>query len=109
MDTTPKGAPNANAEIIGGTYVIGPWQFGASYYVFDDQGNVQLTGVSQRHGDYYAFDAAYQITPGILAYAGWLYATNHQSGYNFVTGEPGSAAHNNAKTNGAIVGLLVGW
>jgi hypothetical protein len=109
MATPPKGAANANAEIIGGTYSIGPWQFGASYYVFDDQGAVALTGVTQRHGNYYAFDAAYQITPGILGYAGWLYATNHQGDYNFVTGASGSAFHNNAMTNGAIIGLLVGW
>jgi len=41
---SPKGASNANAEIIGGTYTMGPLSFGASWYVFDTQGNVQMTG-----------------------------------------------------------------
>jgi hypothetical protein len=109
MDTTPVGAPNAQAYTIEATYVIGPWQFGASWYGLDDQGAVQLTGISQRHGNYYAFDAAYQITPGILGYAGWLYYTNHQGDFNFVTGDAGSPLHNNAMGNGAILGLLVGW
>jgi len=116
MAPPPKGAGTANAEIIGGTYTLGPMSFGASWYVFDTQGNVALTGVTQEHENAFAFDAAYQLTPGMQVYAGWLYSTVAQNGENLVTGggntpatPTAGLANNHAKAQAGIIGVLVAW
>jgi len=109
MAPPPKGGSTANAEIIGGTYTMGPLSFGASWYVFDTQGNVQMAGLSQEHENAMAFDAAYQVTPGMQAYVGWLYGTTYQGGVNELTGAAGSTAFNHAHSQAGIVGLLVAW
>jgi len=108
MAPPPKGAGNANAEIIGGTYTLGPWSFGASWYVFDTQGNLQMTGITQEHENAFAFDTAYQVTPGMSVFAGWLYGEVAQNGVNLVTGNPGTP-NNHAHSQAGIVGVLVGW
>jgi hypothetical protein len=109
MAPPPKGGSTANAEIIGGTYTLGPMTFGASWYVFDTQGNVQMAGLTQEHENAMAFDASYQLTPGMQAYVGWLYGTTYQGGVNLLTGAANSTAYNHAKSQAGIVGLLVAW
>jgi hypothetical protein len=108
MAPPPKGAGTANAEIIGGTYTLGPWSVGASYYIFDTQGAVAMTGITQEHENAAAFDIAWQATPGLQFYAGYLYSTVYQGDYNLVTGEPGPG-YNHAHANAGIVGMLVAW
>jgi len=109
MAPPPKGAGNANAEIIGGTYTLGALSFGASWYVFDTQGNVAMTGLTQEHENAFAFDTAYQLTPGMQLYAGWLYGLVHQGGVNLTSGAVGTSIGNNAKSQAGIVGVLVAW
>ena len=110
MAPAPNGAPPAEAYLVGVQYTNGPFTVGGSWYGFDTQGAVQLTGVSQRHGNAFALGANYQITPGLQAYADYVYGTNHQGDYNFVTGAAGGgSAHNNAKSQAFVLGLLVGW
>ena len=86
MAPAPNGAPPAEAYLVGVTYTNGPFTIGASWYGFDSQGAVQLTGISQRHENAFAAGANYQITPGLQVYADYVYGTNHQGDFNFVTG-----------------------
>jgi hypothetical protein len=109
MAPPPQGAGTANAEIIGGTYTMGPLSFGASWYVFDTQGNVAMTGLTQEHENAFAFDTSYQVTPGMSVFAGWLYGEVYQGGVNLVSGAAGSTANNHAKSQAGIVGVLIGW
>jgi len=83
--------------------------FGASWYVFDTQGNIQMAGLSQEHENAIAFDASYQITPGMQAYAGYLYGTTYQGGVNQLTGAANNTGYNHAHSAAGIVGLLVAW
>jgi predicted porin len=109
MAPAPNGAPPAEAYLVGAQYTNGPYTIGASWYGFDTQGAVALTGISQRHENAFAAGANYQITPGLQVYADYVYGTNHQGDYNFVTGSAGSPLHNSAYSQAAVIGLLVGW
>jgi predicted porin len=109
MAPAPNGAPPAEAYLVGAQYTNGPYTIGASWYGFDQQGAVALTGISQRHSNAFAAGANYQITPGLQVYADYVYGTNHQGDYNFVTGSAGSPLHNSAYSQAAVIGLLVGW
>jgi predicted porin len=108
MDTVPKGATNAQAYLVGFTYLNGPFLIGASWYGFDSQGAPQLTGISQRHENAFAAGGNYQITPGLQAYFEYLYGTRHQGDYDFVSSSVGTA-DNNVKSQALLVGLEVGW
>jgi hypothetical protein len=109
MASAPNGAPPAEAYLVGFAYTYGPYSIGGSWYGFDTQGAPQLTGISQRHENAFGLDGNWQITPGLQAYSEYIYGTNHQGDFNFVTGSAGSPAHNNAISQAFVVGLLVGW
>jgi hypothetical protein len=104
----PNGAPPAEAYLVGFAYTNGPFTIGGSWYGFDTQGAVQLTGISQRHENAFALGGNWQIPPGLQLYSEYVYGTNHQGDFNFVTSAVGTA-HNNALSQAFVVGLLVGW
>ena len=109
MAPTPKnGAANANAYLVGFAYVNGPYRIGASWYGFDSQGAVQLTGISQRHENAFGAGGNWQITPGFQAFFEYLYGTRHQGDFNFVTASAGTA-YNDVKSQALLLGLQVGW
>jgi len=109
MAPAPDGAPTAEAYLVGFAYTLGAFTIGGSWYGFDTQGAPALTGISQRHENAFGLGGNWQITPGLQLYSEYIYGTNHQGDFNFVTGSAGSSANNTAKSQAFIVGLLVGW
>ncbi len=109
MATAPNGAPPAEAYLVGAITPMVRSRSVPPGTASITQGAVQLTGISQRHENAFAAGANYQITPGLQVYADYVYGTNHQGDFNFVTGSAGSTAHNNAYSQAAVIGLLVGW
>ena len=56
------------------------------------QGNVVLTGISQRRGRGIAVGANYIVAPGFTVFAEYLYEEIYQGANNFVTGAVGTTA-----------------
>jgi Gram-negative porin len=108
MAPTPKGANSAQAYLVGFKYTNGPYSIGASWYGFDSQGAVQLTGISQRHENAFGAGGNWQITPGLQAFFEYIYGTRHQGDFNFVTASVGKA-FNDVKSQALLLGLQVGW
>jgi len=104
----PENATNAQAWSINGLYQTGPFTIGATYYQFDDQGAVALTGFSQQHQNAFGIGGNYQAAPGLQFFWEYLYGQKHQGGFNYISGTVGSA-NNNVHTQAFLVGTQVGW
>ena len=70
-------------------YSNGPLGVGATYYQFDSQGAIGLTGLSQRHEDAFGVGGSYAIAPGLLGYSELLYFQRHQAGFDLNNGKCG--------------------
>jgi predicted porin len=73
------------------------------------QGNVNLTGISQRRGQALAIGAGYSVAPGYLVYAEYQYQNLHQSAFNFITNAIGSSANNSIMSQGFVLGNIVNF
>jgi len=108
LGTEPSNGVSANAYTVGALYTIGALSFGASWYGFDSQGSVALTGISQRHENGFGLGVNYTIAPGLNPYLEALYGTRHQGDYNFTTGHVGPGG-NTVFGDAFLVGIQVGW
>ena len=102
------GAPEV-AYMVGVKYVNGPFVIGVAAERGDYQGSVNLTGLSQRRGQAIDVGVGYTVAPGLIVYAEYQYDTLYQGGFNFVTSAIGSAANNNARSQGLLVGNVVNF
>ncbi len=105
----PQHAVGELAYMFGAKYVIGPVTVGVSaergYY----QGNVNLTGITQRRGQAIDFGASYAVAPGFVVLAEYQYQTLYQGSFNFITGSIGSNANNTISSQGFLVGNVVNF
>ncbi len=105
----PQNGTSEIAYMVGAKYIAGPFTVGVAaergYY----QGNVALTGISQRRGQGIDVGASYSVAPGLLVYAEYQYQNLKQSGFNFITGAVGSPANNSIQSQGFVIGNMVNF
>jgi hypothetical protein len=110
LASVPQHGTSEFAYTIGAKYVNGPFTIGVVGEIGWFQGNVNLTGISQRRGRGLDFGASYAVAPGFIAYAEYVYQDLQQSGFNFITGTAGGAGgglNNNIKAQGFAIGNLI--
>jgi hypothetical protein len=106
---TPQNAVGEFAYMFGVKYTNGPFVIGVSAERGDYQGNVNLTGLTQRRGQAIDVGGGYTVAPGLIAYAEYQYQTLTQSLFNFVTNGIGSTANNNVRSQGFLLGNVVNF
>lgn len=104
----PSGAPDMNAIVTGLTYVNGPLTLGAEYAQIDHQGDVRLTGRSQRHEWEVAFGGTYAVAPGMSVTAAYMYMQRHQGGFNWNANALG-AAGNDTRGQSILLSTALTW
>jgi hypothetical protein len=113
MTTEPQNGSGANAWVADLYYSNGPLGVGVTYYQFDSQGAVGLTGLSQRHEDAFGVGASYAIAPGLLGYTEYLYGSRQQAGFDFANSkyfnQAGYAGNNNVHVNAFVIGARMRW
>lgn len=105
----PQHGAGEIAYMVGAKYVNGPFVIGVAAERGDYQGNVNLTGLSQRRGQAIDVGVGYTVAPGYSVYAEYQYDTLYQGGFNFVTSGIGSAANNNVRSQGLLIGNVVNF
>jgi len=104
----PELGAKGRAWIAGVQYAAGPLVVGTSFYNYQSQGAVTLTGISQRAENGLDVGGTYNIAPGLWGFAQYLWGTRHQGDYNFVLAENG-AANNTITAQQFILGTKVRW
>ena len=105
----PVGAVHQLGVIGGVKYVAGPLTVGVALMDYWDQGNVQMTGLSQHHAYGINPGLSYSVAPGYTVYAEYLWNEQRQSGVNQLTGATGSSANNAIKGQAILVGNVVNF
>jgi hypothetical protein len=105
----PQNGVSELAYMIGAKYVAGPFTVGIAAERGVYQGNVNLTGISQRRGQALDIGASYSVAPGYLVYAEYQYQNLHQSDFNFITNSIGSSANNSIMSQGFVLGNIVNF
>jgi hypothetical protein len=104
----PVNGVRESAVIVGLKYVTGPLTVGVSVEKGWYQGNVVLTGISQRYGQGIAVGGNYVVAPGLTVFGEYMYEEINQGANNFVTGAVGTAAGANANNKVKAQGFLIG-
>ena len=102
------GAP-MHAVLVGLSYAVGQFAFGADGAIIDSQGSVQMTGTSQRHEFAFAVGGVYKVAPGINLALEYQYEQKHQGGYNFNSTANGVTTGNNIHGQGLTIATIVNW
>jgi predicted porin len=105
----PQHGVGEIAYMVGAKYAIGPLMVGVAAERGDYQGNVNLTGISQRRGQAIDVGASYAVAPGYIVYAEYQYQAVYQGGFNFITNSIGSNANNTIRSQGFLVGNVVNF
>jgi Gram-negative porin len=109
----PKGGAPLVGFLLGAKYVAGPLTVGVVGEEYWEQGNVNLSGISQLRARTIDFAGSYTVAPGFTVFAEYLWGDQYQGARNFVTGAIGSAAgagaFNNIKGQGFLVGNVVNF
>ena len=104
----PQGAPSAKGWGVGVKYTQGPFTLGGVYSAFDSQGDVALTGISQRHEQVFDIAGTYTLAPGLTAWAEYVWGTRYQGDFNFATnGHDGLVNH--VRAQGVLIGTALKW
>ena len=104
----PKGGAPLVGVLAGAKYVVGPFTAGIVGEEFWEQGNVNLSGITQLRARGIDVGASYTVAPGFTVYAEYLWNDQTQGARNFVTGAIGTAAGSNLNNNIKGQGFLVG-
>jgi len=105
----PEGGAPEVGYTVGLKYVTGPLTVGAVGEMAWYQGNVVLSGLSQRRARALAVGANYTVAPGFTVFGEYLWEDMYQGGNNFLTGAAGSNANNNIKSQGFLIGNVVNF
>jgi predicted porin len=109
LGLVPQNGVSELAYLVGAKYVAGPFTVGISAERGVYQGNVNLTGISQRRGQALDIGASYSVAPGYLVYAEYQYQNLKQSDFNFITNATGSSANNSIMSQGFVLGNIVNF
>ena len=105
----PQGAPPEIAYTASLKYTTGPLTVGIVGEVGWDQGDLRLTGISQRRGRAITAGGTFTVAPGLIFFAEGLWQDVQQSNFNMSTGNIGSNANNNAHSMGFTIGNIVNF
>ncbi|GAB0113117.1 porin [Acidisoma sp. C75] len=104
-----QGGATAVGWLAGGSYTTGPLTVGASYFVYDSQGDWSsptTEGTRREYGA--AAGLTYLLVPGMKLFASYLYGGRHQHGYDFLAGKAG-ASNNDTMAQVFAVGTWLYW
>ncbi|HTI01258.1 MAG TPA: porin, partial [Acidisoma sp.] len=104
-----QGGADAVGWLAGGLYSTGPLTVGASYFVYDSQGDWSsptTEGTRREYGA--AAGATYVVVPGLKLFASYLYGGRHQTGYDFLAGKAGSS-NNDTMAQVFAIGTWLYW
>jgi hypothetical protein len=105
----PKNGAPLVGVLAGVKYVTGPFTVGVVGMEFWEQGNVQLTGITQLRGRGLDVAGSYTVAPGFTVFAEYLWNDQYQGARNFITGALGSNANNNIKGQGFMIGNQINF
>ena len=109
----PKGGAPLVGILAGVKYVAGPLTVGVVGEEFWEQGNVNLSGISQLKGRAIDVAGSYTVAPGFTVFAEYIWNDQTQGARNFVTGaigtQPGSNLNNNIHGQGFLIGDVVNF
>jgi hypothetical protein len=105
----PQGAVHQFGYIVGAKYVYGPWTVGIAAMEYWDQGNVQMTGLTQHRARGINPGFSYTVAPGYTVYAEYMWNDQTQNGVNQITGATNSGANNNIRGQGFVIGNVVNF
>jgi len=105
----PQGGAPEIAYTASLKYTAGPLTVGVVGEVGWYQGNVNLTGISQRRGRAITAGGTFTVAPGLIFFAEALWQDVQQSNWNASTGLIGSNANNNARSMGFTIGNVVNF
>ena len=105
----PDGGVGTHAYLVGVKYVAGPLTAGIVAERGDDQGDIRMTGLTQRRGRGIDAGVSYTYAPGATAWVEYLWNDIYQGGVNQITGARGSAANNEIRGQGFLIGNVVNF
>ena len=122
FDLEPDGGTKAIGWLAGGEYTTGPVVVGASFFRFNQTGDlpggidagsgatITAAGLTtgQQQNDGVAAGATYTLVPGVSLFADYLYGLRQQGGYDFVSGNAGTA-NNYVQSQLFGVGTQIQW
>jgi hypothetical protein len=105
----PKNGAPLLGYLLGAKYTLGPFVVGIVGEEYWEQGAATLAGITQRRARGIDFGASYQLAPGLITFAEYLWNDQYQGGNNFITGAINSNANNNIKGQGFLIGNMVSF
>ena len=105
----PQGGAPLMAGLVGAKYVAGPWTVGIVAEKYTDQGNVNMTGLSQQRVRGIDTGVSYVVAPGMTVWAEYMWQDIYQGGVNQITGAVASGANNEIKAQGILLGDVVNF
>jgi hypothetical protein len=109
MALQPKGGAPLVGILAGVKYVAGPLTLGIVGEEYWEQGNVNLTGITQLRARGLSTGLSYTLAPGFTAFAEYLYMDQYQGSRNFISGAIGSNANNNIRGQTFLIGDVVNF
>jgi hypothetical protein len=122
FDLEPDGGSNAIAWMAGAEYTAGPLVVGGSFFRTTQTGDlpggidagsgatITAAGLTtgQQQNDGVAAGATYTLVPGVSLFVDYLYGIRQQGGYDFQTGNAGTA-NNYVQSQLFGVGTQIQW
>jgi hypothetical protein len=111
----PQGGAPLLGFLFGAKYVAGPFTIGAVAEEYWMQGNIQLSGISQRRARALSTGLSYTVAPGYQVYGEYLYNEQSQGGLDFSTATALNAGatllrnNNNVRGQGFLIGNVVNF
>jgi len=108
-DLLPKGLPDSEAWLVGGSYTVGPLIVGAHYLNYINSGDLGNAAFGRRRLESgFAAGGTYSIAPGVSLFLSYLWGERRQNGYNFITGQGVTAATPNGNPlNNKVTSQLI--
>ncbi|HEX3401669.1 MAG TPA: hypothetical protein VHT74_15215 [Acetobacteraceae bacterium] len=112
LAAAPENGAGELAYTLGLKYVRGPLVMGIVGEIGWSQGNVNLSGISQRRGRGIDLGASYVVAPGLTVYGEYFYQDLQQSAFNFISNTAGGASgnlNNSIRSQGITFGNVVSF
>jgi len=105
----PQGGAGELGFLVGAKYVAGPFTAGIVGETYTSQGNVNMTGLTQRRSRGIDAGLSYVVAPGYTVWGEYMYQDVYQGGVNIGLGTVGTNVGNNIKSQGVMIGNVVNF